>query len=60
MDSHIHDPSQDGAGPSPRGKLKGITDYLLIIRDRWLLSVALALPVALGYVYKEYLSLIHI
>ena len=54
MDSHIHDPSQDGAGPSPRGKLKGITDYLLIIRDRWLLSVALALPVALGYVYKEY------
>lgn len=54
MDSHINDPSQDGAAPSQRGKLKGITDYLLIIRDRWLLAVALALPVALGYVYKEY------
>ena len=54
MDSHLQDPSQDGAASSPKGKLKGITDYLLIIRDRWLLSVALALPVALGYVYKEY------
>ena len=34
-------------------KIKSVYDYLLIIRDRWLLSITLSLPVALGYVYKE-------
>lgn len=43
-----------GRVASPAPKLKGIIEYLLIIRDRWLLAIALALPVSLGYVYKEY------
>jgi len=32
-------------------KIKGIADFILIIRDRWLLSLTLALPVALAYIY---------
>ena len=46
--------SLSGRTASPAPKLKGIIEYLLIIRDRWLLAIALALPVSLGYVYKEY------
>ena len=34
-------------------KIKGIADFILIIRDRWLLSLTLALPVALGYIYVK-------
>jgi capsular exopolysaccharide synthesis family protein len=36
-----------------KGKIKGVSDFLLIIRDRWLLSLALSLPVALGYVFVQ-------
>jgi len=35
-------------------KLKGLFEYLLIIRDRWLLAIALSLPVSLGYIYTKY------
>jgi capsular exopolysaccharide synthesis family protein len=34
-------------------RLKGIADYLLIIRDRWLIGIALALPVAFLYAYVK-------
>jgi len=34
-------------------KIRGIADYVLIIRDRWLLALTLALPFSLGYTYKE-------
>ena len=34
-------------------RIKGIGDFLLILRDRWLIALTLALPVALGYIYKE-------
>ena len=35
-------------------KTKGIGEFLLVIRDRWLLAVALALPFSLGYVYVKF------
>ena len=37
----------------PKAKIRGLADFILIIRDRWLLAITLALPIALGYVYKE-------
>ena len=55
MDSYPNpDPSQEFVQSTSRSRFKGIFDYFLIIRDRWLLSVALSLPIALGFVYKEY------
>ena len=46
---NLNTPSQTKA----KGKIKGISDFLLIIRDRWLLSLALSLPFALGYVFVK-------
>jgi polysaccharide biosynthesis transport protein len=46
---NINSPSQ----PKTKGKIKGVSDFLLIIRDRWLLSLSLSLPVALGYVFVQ-------
>ena len=43
---NLNTPSQ----PKGKSKIKGVSDFLLIIRDRWLLSLALSLPFALGYV----------
>ena len=37
----------------PNQKVKGISDFLLILRDRWMLSLTLALPIALGFTYKS-------
>ena len=37
----------------PKTKIRGIADFVLIIRDRWLLALTLALPFSLGYTYKE-------
>ena len=55
MDNYTSpDPSQEALQNAPRTRFKGILDYLLIVRDRWLLAAALSLPVALGYVYKQY------
>ena len=34
----------------PKGRIRGISDFLLIIRDRWLLALTLALPIAFGFV----------
>ena len=34
-------------------KAKGFTDFFLIIRDRWLIALSIALPVALAFAYKE-------
>ena len=39
---------------SSKSRAKGISEFLLVIRDRWLLAVALALPVSLGYVYVKF------
>ena len=39
---------------SPKSKKnKTVSEFLLILRDRWLLAVTLALPFSLAYVYKE-------
>ena len=55
MDTYPNpDPSQEIMQSTSRSRFKGLFDYFLIIRDRWLLSMALALPIALGFVYKEY------
>ena len=43
------DPHRQRVNP----KLRGVSDFLLIIRDRWLLSVALSLPVSLAYVFVQ-------
>jgi succinoglycan biosynthesis transport protein ExoP len=37
-----------------KAKTKGLSEILLVIRDRWLLSIALALPFSLGYVYVKF------
>lgn len=37
-----------------KSKTKGLGEFLLVIRDRWLLAVSLALPVSLGYVYLKF------
>ena len=34
-------------------KNKTISEFLLILRDRWLLAVTLALPFSLAFIYKE-------
>jgi polysaccharide biosynthesis transport protein len=36
-----------------KSKVKGLSDFLLIIRDRWLLAIALSLPVSLAYVFVQ-------
>jgi succinoglycan biosynthesis transport protein ExoP len=40
--------------PNPaqaKGKIKGLGDFILILRDRWLIAVTLSLPVALAFIY---------
>ena len=34
-------------------RVKGIGDFLLILRDRWLLAITLSVPVALAYIYVK-------
>ena len=48
-ESEIGLPSQN----STNQKVKGISDFLLILRDRWMISLTLALPIALGFTYKS-------
>ena len=55
MDSYSSpDPSHENVQSTSRSRLRGVFDYFLIIRDRWLLAMALSLPIALGFVYTEY------
>jgi len=51
MDENFNKMSGD-SGTSPGGtKIKGLGDFLLILRDRWLIALTLSLPVALAYIY---------
>lgn len=51
MDENYNKMSGD-SGTSPSGtKIKGLGDFLLILRDRWLIALTLSLPVALAYIY---------
>ena len=52
MDENFED-NDRSVGTKPKNKIRGLWDFLLIIRDRWLLSLTLAIPIALGFVYKE-------
>ena len=45
---------ENNQSQSAKTKVKGISDFIAIIRDRWLLSIALSLPISLGYVYVKY------
>ena len=52
MDDNFNKMTGDG-GASPTGsKIKGIGDFILILRDRWLIALTLSLPVALAYIYE--------
>lgn len=53
MDEEFDNIEQSNSGTS-KNKTKGISELLLVIRDRWLLSIALALPFSLGYVYVKF------
>ena len=52
MDDDI-DSISVNTGGKPKSRIKGLSDFVLIIRDRWLLSLTVALPVALGFVYNQ-------
>ena len=41
------------SGNKPSGKVKGISDFLLILRDRWMVSLTLALPISLYFAYNS-------
>lgn len=52
MDENFQN-SQSSMASKPKNRVRGVVDFLLVIRDRWLLALTLALPVSLGFVYKE-------
>lgn len=49
MDDHFEKINSQGS--STGSKIKGLGDFLLILRDRWLIGVTLSLPVALAFIY---------
>ena len=50
MDENYHK-GQSDQSHAQGTKIKGIGDFLLILRDRWLIALTLALPVALSFIY---------
>ena len=53
MEEDIHG-VENQVPSSTKSRTKGLTELLLVIRDRWLLAVALSLPFSLGYVYVKF------
>ena len=53
MEEDIHG-IENQVSNSTKLRTKGLTEVLLVIRDRWLLSIALSLPFSLGYVYVKF------
>ena len=51
MDDHFEKINVNSQGSSTGSKIKGLGDFLLILRDRWLIGVTIALPVALAFIY---------
>jgi succinoglycan biosynthesis transport protein ExoP len=45
--------SSTSSSKKPKSRVRGLSDFLLIIRDRWLLAVSLSLPVSLAYVFVK-------
>ena len=53
MEEEIENLNSQGSVRS-KSKTKSIAEILLVIRDRWLLAISLALPISLGYVYLKF------
>ena len=53
MEEEIENLNSQGSVRS-KSKTKSIAEILLVIRDRWLLALSLALPISLGYVYLKF------
>ena len=51
MDENFNKMSGDSGTSLSGTKIKGLGDFLLILRDRWLIALTLSLPVALAYIY---------
>ena len=51
MDDHFEKINSQGS--STGSKIKSLGDFLLILRDRWLIGVTLSLPVALAFIYVK-------
>lgn len=45
--------SPDSSSQGSGAKIKGVGDFLLILRDRWLIALTLSLPVALAFIYVK-------
>jgi succinoglycan biosynthesis transport protein ExoP len=53
MDDNFEKINVNSQGSSTGSKIKGLSDFLLILRDRWLIGVTLSLPVALAFIYVK-------
>lgn len=51
MDDNLNKMTGEMASPAGGSKIKGIGDFILILRDRWLIALTLSLPVALSFIY---------
>ena len=51
MDENYNKIPEGPAVQSSGTKIKGLGDFLLILRDRWLIALTLSLPVALAFIY---------
>ena len=51
MDENYNKTNSDSGGSTTGSKIKGLGDFLLILRDRWLIALTLSLPVALAFIY---------
>jgi len=53
MDENFNKMSPDSSSQGSGAKIKGVGDFLLILRDRWLIALTLSLPVALAFIYVK-------
>ena len=53
MDDNFNKQTGDNLSSVTGSKIKGLGDFLLILRDRWLIALTLSLPVALAYIYVK-------
>ena len=51
MDENFNKMTADSSNQVSGTKIKGVGDFLLILRDRWLIALTLSLPVALAFIY---------
>ncbi len=52
-DNSNFDPLSGGTNNNSSNRLKGFMDYFLIIRDRWLFGLALAIPFSIFFAYNK-------